>query len=55
MWYYIDNDFIGAYSSADMTGNTGWIYCSDIIAEPLEDDEGEQLYMLVDGHIIRRP
>lgn len=53
MWYYVIDGFVYAYAAGSMAGNTGWFYSDDVIAEPLEDDNtGDPLYRLADGHVV---
>lgn len=55
MWYAVDDDnFIMGFCTISMEGNTGWIFSPDIISEPIETDDGEAIYMMVDNHVIKR-
>lgn len=55
MWYLLDDDSrVIAFCRANMSGNgRGWIYCADVIDDPIEDDDCNPLYQYYNGHIVR--
>lgn len=53
MWYNVIDGDVYAFSRADMTGNTDWLFDEVIITEPIYDRYEEPLYGY-NGHVYRK-